>query len=52
MTEFKALRGANASAVLRTINPIVRGWSTHYRSVVSKEVFATVDDHLWQLAYR
>jgi RNA-directed DNA polymerase len=50
--EFRALRGANASAVLRTINPIVRGWSTYYRSVVSKEVFAAVDDHLWRLAYR
>jgi RNA-directed DNA polymerase len=50
--QMKALRGANASAVLRTINPIVRGWSTYYRSVVSKEVFATVDDHLWRLAYR
>jgi RNA-directed DNA polymerase len=32
--EMKALRGANASAVVRTINPIVRGWSAYYRTVV------------------
>ncbi|HZM54724.1 MAG TPA: reverse transcriptase domain-containing protein, partial [Acidimicrobiales bacterium] len=29
-TEMRALRGANASAVLHTINPIVRGWSAYY----------------------
>jgi len=48
-TEMRALRGANAIAVIRTINPIVRGWAAYYRSVVSKEVFAGVDNHLWLL---
>src|SRR6266540_1663036 len=33
--EVKALRGANAAAVLRALNPIVRGWAAYYRSVVS-----------------
>src|SRR5439155_12469479 len=28
--EIRALRGANAPAVLATINPIVRGWANHY----------------------
>jgi RNA-directed DNA polymerase len=51
-TEMRALRGGNAASVLRAINPIVRGWATYYRGVVSKEVFATLDDHLWQLTYR
>ena len=50
-TEMRALRGANAIAVLRAINPIVRGWSAYYRSVVSKEVFSEVDDHLWRLTF-
>src|SRR5688572_18693182 len=48
-TEMRALRGGNAAVVLRTINPIVRGWAAYYRSAVSKEVFATVDHHLWRL---
>src|ERR1700678_1209075 len=48
-TEMRALRGDNAVAVIRTINPIVRGWAAYYRSVVSKEVFAAVDSHLWLL---
>ncbi len=50
-TEMRALRGANAIAVIRTINPIVRGWAAYYRSVVSKEVFSEVDDHLWRITF-
>ena len=51
-TEMRSLRGANAAAVIRTINPIVRGWAAYYRSVVSKEVFGEVDKHLWLLTCR
>jgi Group II intron, maturase-specific domain len=29
--EMRALRGANAAAVLAKINPIVRGWANYYR---------------------
>jgi RNA-directed DNA polymerase len=50
--EFRALRGAPPLAVLRKINPIVRGWSAYYRTVVSKEVFASLDHYLWRLTYR
>lgn len=50
--EMRALRGAQPLAVLRTINPIVRGWSAYYRTVVSKEVFASLDNYLWQLTCR
>ena len=47
--EVRALRGAPPLAVLRALNPIVRGWSTYYRTVVSKEVFVSLDSYLWQL---
>ncbi len=50
--EVRALRGANAEAVIIRLNPIIRGWAAYYRSVVSTEVFSTVDDHVWQLTYR
>lgn len=50
--EMKALRGANASAVIRRLNPIIRGWSAYYRSVVSSRVFAGLDHHMWHLTYR
>jgi len=51
-TEMVALRGANAVAVLKKINPIVRGWSAYYRTVVSSEIFTALDNHMWKLAYK
>ena len=50
--EMLALRGSNAEAVIRRLNPIIRGWSAYYRGVVSSEVFAKLDKYLWQLTYK
>jgi RNA-directed DNA polymerase len=50
--EMKALRGANVSAVIRRLNPIIRGWSAYYRSVVSSRTFVGLDHHMWHLTYR
>ena len=50
--EMLALRGANADAVLRKINPIVRGWAAYYRGVVATETFQKLDDHLWHLCFK
>jgi RNA-directed DNA polymerase len=51
-SELRSLRGANALTVIRRLNPIIRGWAAYYRAVVSKEVFAEIDHHLWQNTYR
>jgi RNA-directed DNA polymerase len=50
--EMKALRGANAAAVIQRLNPIIRGWSAYYRGVVSSEAFAKLDRHMWTLTYK
>jgi RNA-directed DNA polymerase len=50
--EMKALRGANAEAVLQRLNPIIRGWSAYYRVVVSSKTFDALDDHMWRLTYK
>jgi len=50
--EMLALRGANAQAVLHTINRIVRGWSAYYRTVVSSRVFNSLDNYMWKLTYK
>jgi RNA-directed DNA polymerase len=50
--ETRALRGANAEAVIHRLDPIIRGWSAYYRSVVSSEAFGALDDHLWKLLYK
>ncbi len=51
-TEMRSLRGANSGAVLRAINPVVRGWSAYYRTVVSSEVFTALDNYMWKLTYK
>jgi len=50
--EMLALRGANATAVIRTLNPIVRGWAAYYRGVVSTDTFHSLDHYLWRLTYK
>jgi RNA-directed DNA polymerase len=45
-------RGANASAVNRALNPFIRGWAAYYRTVVSSEVFHSLDAHVWRLVYK
>jgi RNA-directed DNA polymerase len=50
--EMRALRGANASAVIARLNPIIRGWACFYRPVVSAKVFNALDAHAWTLTYR
>ena len=50
--EFRALRGANAAAVLAKIVPITRGWSAYYKTAVSARVFTALDAHLWKLTYK
>lgn len=50
--EVRSLHGANAAAVLQRLNPIIRGWSAYYRSVVAGEVFTALDDYMWKLTYK
>ena len=51
-TEMRALRGANADAVLIRLNPIIRGWSAYYRTVVSSEAFGALDEYMWKLTFK
>jgi RNA-directed DNA polymerase len=50
--EMRSLRGANARTVIVRLNPIIRGWAAYYRIAVSSEVFASLDDYMWKLAYK
>ena len=51
-TELRSLRGSNAQAVLRRLNPIIRGWAAYYRTQVSGETFKALDQHLWRLTWK
>ena len=51
-TELRSLRGSNARAVIKRLNPIIRGWAAYYRGVVSSNVFSTLDDYMWRLTLK
>jgi RNA-directed DNA polymerase len=50
--EMWSLRGINARAVIQRLNPIIRGWAAYYRTVVSSEAFAALDDYMWKLTFK
>jgi len=50
--ETRKLRGLNAVAVITTLSPIIRGWAAYYRTVVSSEVFGSLDTYVWRLLYK
>jgi len=50
--EMRRLRGSNAGAVIATLNPLIRGWTTYYRGVVSAKVFSSLEHYTWQLTYK
>ncbi len=51
-SEFWSLRGSNAPAVLKRLNPIIRGWAAYYRTQVSAETFGKLDHYLWRLTWK
>ena len=50
--ELRRLRGSNAHAVIKRLNPIIRGWAAYYRTQVSSKTFDALDHYLWQLTYK
>ena len=51
-TELRFLRGSNAQAVLKRLNPIIRGWAAYYRTQVAAETFGKLDSYLWRLTWK
>jgi RNA-directed DNA polymerase len=51
-TELRSLRGANAQAVIKRLNPVIRGWAAYYRTQVSSETFGNLDHYLWKVTYK
>jgi RNA-directed DNA polymerase len=51
-TELRSLRGTNAQAVIKRLNPIIRGWAAYHRTQVASDVFNALDGYLWRLTYK
>lgn len=42
------MKGKNIQQVLWTFNPIIRGWTNYFRTVVASETFATMDTWMFR----
>ncbi len=45
-------KSAPTKALIAKLNPVIRGWTNYYSSVVSKEVYSKLDHLLWQRLWR
>ena len=46
---IKSHRTTPQEALISRLNPIIRGWCNYYRTVASKEIFASEDHILWNM---
>lgn len=50
--EWMSLRGHNIKAVIKRLNPILRGWANYFRVGVSKETFSSIDSWMFRRCIR
>jgi len=43
----RKMRGAAQEALIRDLNPVIRGWTNYYRTVISSQVFTACDNTLF-----
>jgi RNA-directed DNA polymerase len=49
---IKANKAVSAGALVRLLNPLIRGWVLYHRHVVSSKTFAFVDQAIWKALWR
>jgi RNA-directed DNA polymerase len=45
---FQAALGRSQAALLRQLNPLLRGWANYYRNGAAKAIFSKLDHYVWQ----
>ena len=44
---FQAALGRSQAALLRQLNPLLRGWANYYRNGAAKAIFSKLDHYVW-----
>lgn len=50
--EWRGLRGTNAQAVVKRLNPIIRGWANYFRIGVARKTFEALDNWMFHKQVR
>jgi RNA-directed DNA polymerase len=50
--EWLSLRGHNINAVIKRLNPIIRGWANYFRTQVSSKTFQNLDQYMYKREVR
>ncbi len=48
----KTNKALSAGKLILLLNPIIRGWAQYHQHVVSKKIFSSVDDAIYQMLRR
>jgi RNA-directed DNA polymerase len=43
---------AKQAALIRQLNPVIRGWAMYHRHVAAKATFSSIDSHIWHTLFR
>jgi len=49
---IRSARSMSQAALIRLLNPKIRGWAYYHRSIVSSKIFSQVDKALWEALWR
>ena len=48
----KGNANATQAALIRQLNPVIRGWAMYHRHCAAKATFSSIDSHIWQMLFR
>ncbi len=46
------MKAASQDALIKRLNPVIRGWANYYRYINSSQTFSELDSYLWQKLWR
>jgi RNA-directed DNA polymerase len=48
----KGNANATQAALIRQLNPVIRGWAMYHRHCAAKATFSSIDSHIWHMLFR
>jgi RNA-directed DNA polymerase len=49
---IKVHANATQEAVIRQLNPVIRGWAMYHRHSAAKATFSSIDSHIWRMLWK